>query len=103
MRFLQSLSVLILLGTQAAKAFAPSSRIQKPIPISPISKFPRSNVPNHRSIETSPFHARGRPLQAIPSMLAGAKALHSNTSYVLAAVLWLSAFGVSGLSICWWL
>jgi hypothetical protein len=34
-------------------------------------------------------------LKVAPGLAAGIQALHSNTSYVLSAILWLSTFGVS--------
>eukprot|EP00980_Cylindrotheca_fusiformis_P002147 scaffold481_cov208-Cylindrotheca_fusiformis.AAC.13 len=86
--------LLLLLSTQSSKSFVPPPRIQSQTQLSPSLKCPCRGWSNgHRVFKTSP--ASGRPLQALPSALAGLKTLHTNPSYVLSAVLWLSAFGVS--------
>ena len=62
--------------------------------ISPRNRFHDRNLQH----PLKPPHSRSRnnPLQATTAVASGLKLLHSNSSYVLSFVLWLSAFGISG-------
>jgi hypothetical protein len=54
--------------------------------------FDKRSVRSPRAQKTTTTQISMNPLSAA---LGGVKALHGDTSYVLSAVLWLSAFGVS--------
>ena len=74
------------------------------VPSSPISlskqtrksNFDRNHVWNKiQSGRISHSHRQGKKLGASVPISMGLKAIHSNTSYVLTFILWLSTFGIS--------
>jgi hypothetical protein len=100
MRFNRSifLALLIfLLGSSSVIGFVPSRIHKRTESISTLPRIHDAKVWNKAKRTIRPIGFRGCPstLQATASLVAGMQVLHSNTSYVLSLILWLSAFGIS--------
>jgi hypothetical protein len=86
-------SLLFLLQCPSLHGFAPSRILRQRAESMPLVS--RAKV--WKDVKKTIAIPRKSPsaLKVVPGLAAGIQALHSNTSYVLSAILWLSTFGVS--------
>mgnify|MGYP000591733090 CR=1 FL=1 len=90
-------SLIFLLGSSSVIGFVPSRIHRRAESISTLPRIHDAKVWNRNKRTNRPVGFRERPstLQATAGIIAGMKALHSNSNYVLSLILWLSAFGIS--------
>lgn len=92
-------TIICVLKCDSAGGFAPqrlpSNTHTIPLPTISDSKNRKSAGNNLKNCPASVYRGRRSKLHSVASLVAGVKSLHSNTSYVLSLVLWLSSFGIS--------